>query len=291
MCSITPFGQSGPWKDYLSSDLLHLAAGGQMAGCGYSENDYPDAPPIAGGGGQSWHMGSHYGNIAICAALMYRSVTGIGQYIDTSVHDSCALTTEAHVTAYIYKKLIVRRQTGRHASPTPSDPTQIMCKDGKYLNGGVNNRVTVQKMTPLVEWMKEYGLQEDLSDKKYLDPDIFAGSKSHINDVVSNFLSNITRDEAYHGFQRLGINSGAVRSPEEVMQDPHLDDRDYWEEVEYPELGINIKHPGPGGIFKGSPWKISRRAPFVGEHTNDILSNDLTISQSEIDKLSKNKII
>ena len=54
--------------------------------------------------------------------------------------------------------------------------------------------------------MKEYGLEQDLSDKKYLDPDVFTESKSHINDVVSSFLSNITRDEAYHGFQKLGIN-------------------------------------------------------------------------------------
>ena len=47
MCALTPFGQTGPWRDYASSDLLHMAAGGEMASSGYDEADVPDAPPIA----------------------------------------------------------------------------------------------------------------------------------------------------------------------------------------------------------------------------------------------------
>ena len=104
MCSLTPFGQTGPWQDFQTSDLLHLAAGGQMARCGYDDDVVPDAPPIAPGGGQAWHIGSHYAYIAITAALVNRSVTARGQYIDASVHDACALTTEGHVNQYIYKR-------------------------------------------------------------------------------------------------------------------------------------------------------------------------------------------
>ena len=59
MCSLTPFGQTGPWRDFVSSDLLHMAAGGEMASCGYDEADVPNAPPIAPGGGNAWHMGCH----------------------------------------------------------------------------------------------------------------------------------------------------------------------------------------------------------------------------------------
>jgi len=49
LCALTPFGQTGPWRGYLSSDLLHMAAGGEMASSGYDEADVPDAPPIAPG--------------------------------------------------------------------------------------------------------------------------------------------------------------------------------------------------------------------------------------------------
>ena len=70
LCALTPFGQTGPWRDYRSSDLLHMAAGGEMASCGYDEVDAPNAPPIAPGGGNAWHMGCHFAYISIMAALV-----------------------------------------------------------------------------------------------------------------------------------------------------------------------------------------------------------------------------
>ena len=101
MCALTPFGQTGPWRDYLSSDLLHMAAGGEMASSGYDEADVPNAPPIAPGGGNAWHMGSHFAYMAIMAALVHRTVSRQGQYIDASIHEACALTTEAAIANYI----------------------------------------------------------------------------------------------------------------------------------------------------------------------------------------------
>jgi crotonobetainyl-CoA:carnitine CoA-transferase CaiB-like acyl-CoA transferase len=92
LCSLTPFGQTGPWRDYLSSDLLHMAAGGEMASSGYDQADVPNAPPIAPGGGNAWHMGCHFAYMAIVAALVHRTVSGCGQYIDASIHEACALT-------------------------------------------------------------------------------------------------------------------------------------------------------------------------------------------------------
>jgi crotonobetainyl-CoA:carnitine CoA-transferase CaiB-like acyl-CoA transferase len=80
MCSLTPFGQTGPWRGYAGSDLLHMAAGGEMASCGYDEVDAPGAPPIAPGGGNAWHIGGHFAYMAIMAALIYRTVSGQGQY-------------------------------------------------------------------------------------------------------------------------------------------------------------------------------------------------------------------
>ena len=71
MCALTPFGQTGPWRDYASSDLLHMAAGGEMASSGYDGGDAPNAPPIAPGGGNAWHMGCHFAYVAIMAALIY----------------------------------------------------------------------------------------------------------------------------------------------------------------------------------------------------------------------------
>ena len=141
MCSLTPFGQTGPWRDYLSSDLLHMAAGGEMASCGYDEADVPNAPPIAPGGGNAWHMGCHYAYMAIMAALVHRTVSGQGQYIDVSIHEACALTTEAAVANYIYRGEVLLRQTGRHHAAGPTPRTQFRAKDGTYVCALVGGRL------------------------------------------------------------------------------------------------------------------------------------------------------
>ncbi len=248
----------------------------------------PDAPPIAPGGGQAWHIGSHFAYMAIGAALVHRTVTGRGQYIDASIHDSCALTTEGAVTRYIYTKQIVRRQTGRHASPTPTDTTQHMCTDGKYVNvaAQILNRLTSDRLDVLGEWMDEIGLARDLLDEKMRTPDAITD-----NELFLYLISNITRDEVYHGGQKRGFNMGAVWSPDEVMEDQHLEDRGFWTEVEYPELGKKFRHPGPAGILNGSPWKISRRAPLIGEHNEEILCGELGLTKAQLAILAEGSVI
>ena len=157
MCSLTPFGQTGPWRDYLSSDLLHLAAGGQMASSGYDHEDVPDAPPIAPGGGNAWHIGGHYAYIGILAALYYRDMTGEGQYIDASIHEACALTTEGAIAIYLSIGEVVQRHTGRHASPDMSTRIQLATKGGDWVNvtrSGSN--LTPARLKVLAEWMDEH---------------------------------------------------------------------------------------------------------------------------------------
>ena len=110
-----------------------MAAGGEMASCGYDEADVPNAPPIAPGGGNAWHMGCHFAYIAIMAALVHRTVSGQGQYIDASIHEACALTTEAAIANYIYRGEVLRRQTGRHHAAGPTPRTQFRAKDGNYV--------------------------------------------------------------------------------------------------------------------------------------------------------------
>ena len=86
------------------------------------------APPITPGGGNVWHMGCHFAYIAILAAPVSRTVTGRGQYIDVSIHEACALTTEAAIPNYIYRHEVVQRQTGRHHSPaaTPLAESRVI---------------------------------------------------------------------------------------------------------------------------------------------------------------------
>jgi crotonobetainyl-CoA:carnitine CoA-transferase CaiB-like acyl-CoA transferase len=292
MCSLTPFGQTGPWRDYLSSDLLHMAAGGEMASSGYDQADAPNAPPIAPGGGNAWHMGGHFAYMAIMAALVYRTVAGQGQYIDTSIHEACALTTEAAIANYIYRGEVVRRQTGRHHAAGPTPRTQFRAKDGTYVCALVGGRLNPKYIGELADLLDSYGMAGDLRDPKYKDPAVIAANTSHIiDDLVANFIASLPAEEVYHAAQDRGFTWGVVRAPEALLDDAHLHDRGFWKEVEHPELGRSFVYPGEAAIYNGSPWRISRRAPLIGEHNIEIFGDELGLSSGELSILAENRVI
>ena len=292
MCSLTPFGQTGPWRDYLSSDLLHMAAGGEMASSGYDQADAPNAPPIAPGGGNAWHMGGHFAYMAIMAALVHRTVAGQGQYIDTSIHEACALTTEAAIANYIYRGEVVRRQTGRHHAAGPTPRTQFRAKDGSYVCALVGGRLNPKYIGELADLLDSYGMAGDLKDPKYKDPAVIAANTSHIiDDLVANFIASLPAEEAYHAAQDRGFTWGVVRAPEALLDDAHLHDRGFWKEVEHPELGRSFVYPGEAAIYNGSPWRISRRAPLIGEHNIEIFGDELGLSRGELSILAENRVI
>lgn len=292
LCSLTPFGQTGPWRDYLSSDLLHMAAGGEMASCGYDEADLPNGPPVAPGGGNAWHMGCHYACMAIMAALVERTLSGQGQYIDTSIHEACALTTEAAIANYVYRGEVLRRQTGRHHAANPTPRTQFRAKDGKYVCALLGGRLNPKFVNNLAEMLDRYGLAGDLKDPKYQDPAVIAENTSHIIDnLVANFIAGLPAEEVYHAAQERGFTWGVVRAPEDLFDDPHLHDRGFWKQVEHSELGRSFIYPGEAAIFSGSPWQLSRRAPLIGEHNVEIFCDELGLSRSELAVLAESHVI
>jgi crotonobetainyl-CoA:carnitine CoA-transferase CaiB-like acyl-CoA transferase len=292
MCSLTPFGQTGPWRDYQTADLLQLAAGGQMGCCGYDPEDVPDAPPIAPGGGNAWHIGGHFAYIAIMAAMCFRDMTGEGQYIDASIHEACALTTEAAVPTYIYTGKVVQRHTGRAAAVEKSEPTQFITRDGAWLNttrSGFN--LTPARLRRLAEWMDKYGLAQDLLDEKYQSPTSIQAHVPYIAAALETFFASIPLEEAWHGGQELGLPWGAIRSMDEIVDDPHLQDRGFFVEVSHPEIGRNFIYPGPAAIYSRSPWRISRRAPLIGEHNVEIFCGELGLSRAELAVLAESGIV
>jgi crotonobetainyl-CoA:carnitine CoA-transferase CaiB-like acyl-CoA transferase len=163
-----------------------------------------------------------------------------------------------------------------------------MCGDGKYINVGAQivTRITGDQLKVLRGWYEELGLPVDLIDEKERDPEVITD-----NELFMMLLGSGTRDQIYHGGQKRGFNMGAVRSPDEVMDDPHLEDRGFWTKVEHPEVGKTFRYPGPAGIFNGSPWRISRRAPLVGEHNEEVLCKELGLSKAELVVLAEGGVV
>ena len=188
---------------------------------------------------------------------------------------------------YIYRGEVVLRQTGRHAFPTIRPKTQFRCKDGKLVNLMMGFGIPPRELRVLAEWMDGYGVADDLLEEQYNDPAVIQEKTSHIIEVVGKFIGGLTQEEAYHGAQERGVNWGAIRTPDDLLDDGHLHDRGFWSQVEHPELGRSFTYPGPAGIWNDSPWRISRRAPLVGEHNEEVLCGELGLTRADLGLLTE----
>jgi crotonobetainyl-CoA:carnitine CoA-transferase CaiB-like acyl-CoA transferase len=146
--------------------------------------------------------GCHFAYMAITAALVYRTVAGQGQYIDASIHEACALTTEAAIANYIYRGEVLRRQTGRHHAAGPTPPTQFCAKDGTYVTALVAGRLNPRYVRELADLLDSYGMAGDLKEPQYQDPAVIAANTSHIIvDLVASFIASLPAEEVYHAAQ------------------------------------------------------------------------------------------
>jgi crotonobetainyl-CoA:carnitine CoA-transferase CaiB-like acyl-CoA transferase len=257
-----------------------------MASCGY--DDLPDSPPIRGNGGQGFHTGAHYAAIGTLMAVYHRDITGEGQYVDASIHEACACTTEAAMPQYMYLKNVVRRQTGRHASVSPTPAWQYLCTDGRYVCAFGLPR-TVSSYLKLLELMEAKGVAGNLGEDRYREA-IASGDRTgpesqEIMAGIGRFIEAQTADEAYHAGQQIGLPWGLIRAPEETLDDPHLHDRGFFVEVEHPEMGRSYTYTGTPYIFSESPWRIRRRAPLLGEDNRAVYEDELGLSKEELVEL------
>jgi benzylsuccinate CoA-transferase BbsE subunit len=287
MVSLTPFGQTGPYRDLKSSDLVSLALGGPLWSCGYDDHSIP---PVRQYTHAAFHIGSHYAFIGTVAALVQRQMTGEGQYIDVSMHEACHDTTEGAMPTYYGGRGDVQRQTGRHANPNLTSKVLFACADGKE----VFTRIPVEPRAweQFVEWLEESEMGEELKDEKYRDPPRRrqeAGGR--ITEIVEAFCLTHNAEELFHGAQKRGMVWAPVRSPDELVDDAHLRARGFFVPVEHPELDRTIEYAGAPYQFHGTPWAIRRRPPLLGEHNDEVYGGLLGLSPGELAALRQAGVV
>ena len=276
MASITPFGQASPRSHEPVTDLTVLAEAGPVWSCGYDDHDLP---PVRGGGNQGLHTACHWAVMSILVALLDREQTGAGQYIDVSMSAASNVTTEMATYGYLATGAEVVRQTGRHAAPTLSLPTQARCRDGRYVNTGVPPR-TGPEFVRVLELLDRLGVRDEFPDTVLLEMgaerDRLHLSQIEVDPVLAEifgaargvlwFLADHL--DAYDFFaetQRIGLATGVIYTPGEAISDPHFVERGFPVEIEHPEIGRHVTYPGAPYRFNGTPWS-ARRAPLLGEH-------------------------
>ena len=277
MTSVRPFGRHSARDHEPCTDLTIQAQGGPVWACGYDDHTLP---PVRGGGNQGFHTASHFATMTTLVALLHRDRTGEGQLIDVSAHAAANVTTEVSTYGYLATGYEVVRQTGRHAGPALSLPTQFECADGRHVNAGLVPRQGAD-FAAMLAWLDGLGLRDEFPLSGLLELGTGWGIVP-ISDILNDALTQevyaasreaqqfvASRLGAYDYFisaQRHGLTAGIVYAPEEVLDDPHFRARGWPTAVQHPELGRTVTYPGQPYRFTETPWAISRRAPLLGEH-------------------------
>lgn len=293
ICTITPFGLDGPYRDLKTTDLVQLAMGGIMASCGYDprgDGTY-DTPPIAPAMWQAYHIACEHAVLAIFAALHARELGGKGDFIDVSIHEPVSNCTEVAMPSYIYNRAIVQRQTGRHAAEHPTRPWLRRTKDGRYVKafmfwGRHEARVIGELLT-------EAGIEHDLDSDAYreLCERSPSAGHSHLSKLVDQLAASMTADELYHRAQAKGLLWASVRTPEENIADPHFQARGTFQRLETGTTRQPLYYPVSLATDGHQPLTAFKSgAPRLGEHTRDLLSG-LGLSEAEINILASKGVI
>lgn len=286
--SITPLGRV--WRHPVAerhrqaamTDLTVLARGGPLWMCGYDDHGLA---PMRGRGDQAIRTACHHAVMAALTALLARDANG-GQFVDVSMVAAANVTTEAGTYGWFAARQIPFRQTGRHARAGLTEPTQMRCADGRWLNTGVGLRSGAE-FAAVADYIIELGLVDEAGPELMAaldrgaeedrittadidaDPELRAVFKAGRR-AMGVIAAHLSAHEAFVGLQGRGVGCGVVWSPDEVLDDPHLIDRGFPTEVYQPQLDRTVIYPGPPIRFGATPMAIRSPAPRLGQHSDQV---------------------
>ena len=275
-CSISGFGQDGPYRNRPAYDQIMQGISGLMSITGE-----PDGEPQKIGIAVTDIGAGMWSAFAIMAALHHREQHGEGQYIDISMMDAQVawLTYQA---AYFFANGEPPKRMGA-AHPTLVPYQGFMCQDSKYINVAVGSERIWGRFCQGIH--REY-LQND--------PEYAANS-----DRVRNRAKLVTMLQEYfltrpvadwvEDLQEANVPCGPINDLADVFADPQVLARNMYLEIPHPTLGA-IKQTGLPIKFSLTPGGLDRHPPLLGEHNQEILE-DLGYSVAQVDKMKENAII
>jgi crotonobetainyl-CoA:carnitine CoA-transferase CaiB-like acyl-CoA transferase len=293
VCTITPFGLSGPYRELKSTDLTQMAMGGIMAVCGYDpdSNLKYDTPPISPAMWHAYHIAGEYAVIATMAAVNFRDLSGEGQFIDVSVHEAVNTCTEIAIPTYAYSGEVVMRQTARHAFPHITQFRLSKSRDDVYMLASLSP--FEREARAFAQLADQVGMEHVLNTPEYkqLEKEDARAAYTYRNDLIEQLVARLPAQQVFERAQALGLAWSPIRRPEENLGDRHFEARHTFASIEHPELGRVLLYPGTVASDGEQPhMSYTRRAPLLGEHTREVLEQS-GCSPDELEELAKSGVI
>jgi len=279
-CSITGFGQTGPYKDRAGYDFLIQGMGGLMSVTGESD-EMPGGGPQKVGVALADIMTGLYASNACLAALAYRDQTGKGQHVDLALLDVQVATLANQASNYLISGKVPQRLGNAHPNIVPYQP--FASSDGHFILA-VGNDDQFKRLC------KRLDLAQLARDDRFTTNAQRVSHRQALIPTLSQAFKAETSEYWINALEKIRVPCGPINSIDQVFDDPQVQAR-----------GMRIERPHAlaGDIpLVGNPIKLSESSvkpgaapPLLGEHTNAVLRELLELDETACEQLKNGGII
>ena len=291
LTSVTPFGQSGPYRDFKASDLTLWNLGGMA----YVSGD-PDRAPLRISQPQAYLQGGAAAAGGAMIAAYHREITGVGQWVDVSILEAVVHTLMNVAPFWDVNRVILKRAGSfRTGLSTAANQRLIWpCKDGHInfpiIGGSHGSRTN----WALMDWMEEEGMGDEyLRTINWDEFDMAKAAQEEFDRLevpISRFFASHTMEEMYQGAVSRRMMLYPVYTVKNLREDPQLAYREFWTEVYQANLGRSLKVPGSALVVNGQRPAL-KPAPGPGEHNREIYVGELGLDPAELVELKAGGVI
>ena len=270
MCSISSFGQTGPYRDWKATEFILAAMAGLTITTGVGERE-----PLKSADHLQEYQGGAMGATAVMGAVMRQRREGVGEYIDVSIHQVGSNSADRRttlVTGYAYTGLAAGRAPASIALPLRVFP----CADG----------FVWLVVSPPSRWprlMEMLGRPDLRDDPDLQRPEYWSQpeAKELVDSLLYPWLMERTKKQVMEEAQAARVAGTALNSTPEVFADRHLKERGYWVEADHPEAG-RLPYTGASFRIEGDGWRLRSTAPLLGQHNEQVFVGQLGLSPGEL---------
>jgi crotonobetainyl-CoA:carnitine CoA-transferase CaiB-like acyl-CoA transferase len=279
-CSITGFGQTGPYKDRPGYDFALQAMGGLMSVTGQRDGQ-PGAGPEKVGVAVADITAGMYAVVAILSAIVSRNVTGNGQHIDVSLFESqIAFMANQNLNYLVGGELPIRLG---NAHPNICPYQGLKTADG-YLVLTIGNDAQFAKFCTLI------GKEEWAVDQRFASNPARVTHRDVLIPMIADVFRGKTTNESLRLLESGEVPCGPVNTVKDVFDNEHVRARGLRVDLEHPLSGTVPTVASPMN-FSATPIKYRDAPPLLGQHTDQILSQILGYSEADIQRLREGAII
>ena len=278
MTSISNFGQTGPYRDYKTSDILVYAMGGEMTSTGLADRE-----PVKLAANVVLYQAGSVAAVGSAGALFLSQGDGPGQQVDVSIMETQTGSIDRRMSA-----LVAYQYTGEISTRAPIGasgyPMGVYpCEDG-YLEvtGGL---IYFSRVVQALGNPPELLEPRWYTPESQTDPEL----KSEFETHFLPWTLERTKSQAWHAAQEAVVLSAPLNTMEDLANDPHFNERGAFAQIDHPAAG-SLKYPGRPFIMSESPWKVRRPAPLLGQHNQEVLE-ELGYSPQDLVRLRTQGVI